>query len=604
MKRLLILYILCLISVCAYANVSITAQAPDVVAVDEQFRLQFTVNSQSVTSVSNLPDIPGFEVLYGPSRSTSYSMQIINGKQSQNSSTTYSYVLMATKTGTYTLPKLTVVVGGKSYTSNAVQVKVLANSNASSSHSHSSSQPSVVKSPASTSISNKDLFIAVTANKNEVYEQEPVLLTYRVYSRVNLTELRGNMPDLKGFMVKEIPLPQQKSFSVDTFNGENYYTTVWSQYLMFPQQSGKLTIPKIKFDGVVVVSNPNIDLIDAFFNGTSSSVRQRKTIIAPSLDIKVKPLPEGPADFSGGVGSFTIKAKAKNATLKQNETLDIQVSISGSGNVDLIKAPKVEFPSDFDTYDPKMTNSTKLTSSNMNGSLVIDYLAVPKNKGHYTIPGIKLIYFDTQSRDYKTIQTGPIEVEVLKGEKNIYADKQREILAKSDIRFIKTGDVKLSQKADVFWNTPVYWLLYVVGLILLGMVLYVVNHRMSVKGDSILMRRQGANRLAIRRLKKAQQLQKKNQADAFYDEMLNALNGFVADKLNITISELSKERVAAELADANVSQELCDSYLRLLDNCEFMRYAGGADKNLQMDEIYHQGLNIIRLLDAAIKRKQ
>lgn len=604
MKRLLILYILCLISVCAYANVSITAQAPDVVAVDEQFRLQFTVNSQSVTSVSNLPDIPGFEVLYGPSRSTSYSMQIINGKQSQNSSTTYSYVLMATKTGTYTLPKLTVVVGGQSYTSNAVQVKVLANSNASSSHSHSSSQPSVVKSPASTSISNKDLFIAVTANKNEVYEQEPVLLTYRVYSRVNLTELRGNMPDLKGFMVKEIPLPQQKSFSVDTFNGENYYTTVWSQYLMFPQQSGKLTIPKIKFDGVVVVSNPNIDLIDAFFNGTSSSVRQRKTIIAPSLDIKVKPLPEGPADFSGGVGSFTIKAKAKNATLKQNETLDIQVSISGSGNVDLIKAPKVEFPSDFDTYDPKMTNSTKLTSSNMNGSLVIDYLAVPKNKGHYTIPGIKLIYFDTQSRDYKTIQTGPIEVEVLKGEKNIYADKQREILAKSDIRFIKTGDVKLSQKADVFWNTPVYWLLYVVGLILLGMVLYVVNHRMSVKGDSILMRRQGANRLAIRRLKKAQQLQKKNQADAFYDEMLNALNGFVADKLNITISELSKERVAAELADANVSQELCDSYLRLLDNCEFMRYAGGADKNLQMDEIYHQGLNIISLLDAAIKRKK
>ena len=604
MKRLLILYILCLISVCAYANVSITAQAPDVVAVDEQFRLQFTVNSQSVTSVSNLPDIPGFEVLYGPSRSTSYSMQIINGKQSQNSSTTYSYVLMATKTGTYTLPKLTVVVGGQSYTSNAVQVKVLANSNASSSHSHSSSQPSVVKSPASTSISNKDLFIAVTANKNEVYEQEPVLLTYRVYSRVNLTELRGNMPDLKGFMVKEIPLPQQKSFSVDTFNGENYYTTVWSQYLMFPQQSGKLTIPKIKFDGVVVVSNPNIDLIDAFFNGTSSSVRQRKTIIAPSLDIKVKPLPEGPADFSGGVGSFTIKAKAKNATLKQNETLDIQVSISGSGNVDLIKAPKVEFPSDFDTYDPKMTNSTKLTSSNMNGSLVIDYLAVPKNKGHYTIPGIKLIYFDTQSRDYKTIQTGPIEVEVLKGEKNIYADKQREILAKSDIRFITTGDGKLSQKADVFWNTPVYWLLYVVGLILLGMVLYVVNHRMSVKGDSILMRRQGANRLAIRRLKKAQQLQKKNQADAFYDEMLNALNGFVADKLNITISELSKERVAAELADANVSQELCDSYLRLLDNCEFMRYAGGADKNLQMDEIYHQGLNIISLLDAAIKRKK
>lgn len=603
MKRLIFLYILCIFSIYAYADINVTAQAPDVVAVDEQFRLQFTVNSQSVTDVSNLPEIPGFEVLYGPSRSTSYSMQIINGKQSQSSSTTYSYVLMAKKKGTFTMPKLTVTVGGHNYTSNAVHVKVLENSNASSSAS-SSSQPALVKSPTSSSVSNKDLFIAVTANKSEVYEQEPVLLTYRVYSRVNLTELRGDMPDLKGFMVKEIPLPQQKSFSVDTFNGENYYTTVWSQYLMFPQQSGKLTIPKIKFDGVVVMSNPNIDLLDAFFNGTSSSIQQRKTIIAPSLDINVKPLPEGPADFSGGVGSFTIKATTKNATLKQNETLDLQVCITGSGNVDLLKAPKVEFPADFDTYDPKMTNSTKLTSANMNGSLIIDYLAVPKNKGHYTIPSIKFTYFDTQTRSYKTIESAPVEIEVLKGEKNIYADKQREILAKSDIRFIKTGEVKLAQKADVFWNTPLYWSLYIIGIVLLCIVFYVVNHRLSVKGDSILMRRQGANRLAIGRLKKAQQLQKKNMPDAFYDEMLNALNGFVADKLNIPISELSKERVAEELTGAGVAADLCDRYLHLLDDCEFMRYAGGADKNTQMDDVYHQGLKIISMLDAVIKKNK
>ncbi len=603
MKRLIFLYILCIFSIYAYADINVTAQAPDVVAVDEQFRLQFTVNSQSVTDVSNLPEIPGFEVLYGPSRSTSYSMQIINGKQSQSSSTTYSYVLMAKKKGTFTMPKLTVTVGGHNYTSNAVHVKVLENSNASSSAS-SSSQPALVKSPTSSSVSNKDLFIAVTANKSEVYEQEPVLLTYRVYSRVNLTELRGDMPDLKGFMVKEIPLPQQKSFSVDTFNGENYYTTVWSQYLMFPQQSGKLTIPKIKFDGVVVMSNPNIDLLDAFFNGTSSSIQQRKTIIAPSLDINVKPLPEGPADFSGGVGSFTIKATTKNATLKQNETLDLQVCITGSGNVDLLKAPKVEFPADFDTYDPKMTNSTKLTSANMNGSLIIDYLAVPKNKGHYTIPSIKFTYFDTQTRSYKTIESAPVEIEVLKGEKNIYADKQREILAKSDIRFIKTGEVKLAQKADVFWNTPLYWSVYIIGIVLLCIVFYVVNHRLSVKGDSILMRRQGANRLAIGRLKKAQQLQKKNMPDAFYDEMLNALNGFVADKLNIPISELSKERVAEELTGAGVAADLCDRYLHLLDDCEFMRYAGGADKNTQMDDVYHQGLKIISMLDAVIKKNK
>lgn len=593
---------MCLTFTGVYSNVTVTAQAPDVVALDEQFRLQYTVNSQSVTDISKLPEISGFEVLYGPSRSTSFSMQIINGKQTQNSSTTYSYVLMAKKKGTFTMPALTVTVNGRKYTSNTVHVKVMSNSNASS--GSSSSRPSVVKSPNTEKISNKDLFIAVTANKSEVYEQEPVLLTYRVYSRVNLTELRGNMPDLKGFMVKEIPLPQQKSFSIDTFNGENYYTTVWSQYLMFPQQSGKLTIPKIKFDAVVVFSNPNIDLLDAFFNGTSGSIQQKKTIITPSLDVKVKPLPDSPEDFSGGVGAFTIKAKAKNSTLKQNETLDLQVVISGSGNVDLIKAPKVEFPLDFDTYDPKMTNSTKLTSSNMNGSLTIDYLAVPKNKGHYTIPSIKLTYFDTQAKSYKTIQTEPVEIEVLKGEKNVYADKQREILAKSDIRFIKTGDVKLHQKEDVLWNTSFYWMLYLAGLILAGLVFYILNRRMTVKGDSILMRRQGANRLATRRLKKALQLQRKAQSDMFYEEMLNALNGFVADKLNIPISELSKERMADDLSKSGVTPELSDRFLRLLDECEFMRYAGGTDKGERMEDIYRQGLDVIDLLDSSIKKKK
>jgi len=604
MKRYLVLLLLCLTFTGVYPNVTVTAQAPEVVAQDEQFRLQYTVNSQSVTDISKLPDIPGFEVLYGPSRSTSFSMQVINGKQTQNSSTTYSYVLMAKKKGTFTMPQLTVTVNGHNYTSNTVHVKVMANSNASGSSSSSSMHPSVVKSPNTAKVSNKDLFIAVTANKSEVYEQEPVLLTYRVYSRVNLTELRGNMPDLKGFMVKEVPLPQQKSFSVDTFNGENYYTTVWSQYLMFPQQSGNLTIPKIKFDGVVVFSNPNIDLLDAFFNGTSASIQQRKTIIAPSLDIKVKALPESPEGFSGGVGAFTIKARAKNPTLKQNETLDLQVIVSGSGNVDLIKAPNVEFPSDFDTYDPKMTNSTKLTSSNMNGSLTIDYLAVPKNKGHYTIPSIKLTYFDTQTKSFKTIQTEPVEIEVLKGEKNIYTDKQREILAKSDIRFIKTGDVKLHQKEDVFWNTSLYWLMYLAGLILTSVIFYILNHRTTVKGDSILMRRRGANRLATRRLKKALLLQKKVQSDLFYEEMLNALNGFVADKLNIPISELSKERMAEDLSASGVTPELSDRYLRLLDECEFMRYAGGTDKNARMEDIYRQGLDMIDLLDSAIKRKK
>lgn len=583
----------------AWGAIVVRSQAPDAVAVNEQFRVQYTVNSQSVTDISAFPDMPGFEVLYGPSKSTSFSMQIINGKQSQSSSTTYTYVLLAKKKGDFVLPRLTVTVGGRNYTSNAVKVRVLQNANTAS-----SSSPALVKSSGNAKVSNKDLFIAVTANKNEVYEQEPVLLTYRVYSKVNLRELRGNMPDLKGFMVKEIPLPQQKSFSVGTFHGENYYTTVWSQYLMFPQQSGKLQIPQIKFDGVVVISNPDIDLLDAFFNGTSGAIQKRKTIVAPSLDIKVKPLPEKPADFSGGVGDFTIKAVAKNPTLKENETLNFQVAISGVGNVDLIKAPQVKFPNDFDVYDPKMTNNTKLSTTSMNGSLVIDYPAVPKNKGEYTIPPVSLTYFDTKTHSYKTIATQPIKVTVLKGEKNVFADKQREILAKSDIRYIKTGDVTLYQKEDGLWNTAVYWLLYGLGILAFGAIYYGIRRQKSMQGNTVRKRSSGASRLAIRRLKKAKRLCDKGESDAFFEEMLNALNGFAADKMNIPVAELSKERMSSELKDRDIASDLQDRFFQILDECEFMRYAGGSEKATRMEEKYQQGLQIISLLDSQIKKKK
>ena len=593
-----------MLSTTVLAEVKVIAQAPQVVAEDEQFHLQYVVNSNNISSISTLKDIPEFKILYGPSKSTSFSFQSINGKQTQNSTTTYTYTLLAKKKGTYTLPKMTVTVAGKQYTSNVVQVKVVDNANASS-HSQQGGRPNAaaVKSSDGMNISNKDLFIAVTANKSVVYEQEPILLTYRVYSKVNLTQLSGKMPDLKGFMVKEVPLPQQKSFSVGEFEGENYYTTVWSQYVMFPQQTGKMTIPKIQFDGVVVLSNPNIDLLDAFFNGTSSTIQKKKTIIAPSLDVTVKALPEKPDDFSGGVGDFRIKATAKNPKLKENETLQIQLVISGSGNVDLIKTPTVQFPSGFDTYDPKTTNNTKIEAGNINGNLVIDYLAIPQNKGTYTIPPIKLTYFDTQSYAYKTIQTDPLTIEVLKGEKNIYAEKQREILAQKDIRYLKSGEVKLREKkTSSFWNTKQYWLSYFLLLILFAAANAFLYWRGRAQGMG--GRSQNANKIAKIRLKKAHRLLLNQQAAPFYEETLNALSGFVCDRLNIPVAEMSKDRMRAELQASGVSQEAADALIGLLDECEFMRYAGSREDKTKMDEIYQQAIKMISSLDALIKKKK
>lgn len=603
MRKFLLFLFVSLSFISLEAAIRVSTSAPNIVAQGQQFNIQYTINTQVVSSIGNFPKMSAFEILYGPAKSTSYSFQSINGKQSQSSATTYSYTLMAKKKGTFTLPGIILNVSGHSYKSNSFRIQVVSNGGTRGS-SHTINSISPVKENVSGKISNKDLFIAVTANKSQVYEQEPVVLTYRVYTKLNLTQLAGKMPDLKGFLVKEIPLPQQKSFSVSSFHGENYYTTVWSQYVMFPQQTGKLVVPKIRFDGVVSMSNPNIDPIDAFFNGNTGDIRKEKSIMAPSLTINVKSLPAKPVDFSGGVGNFTIKTIVKNPKLKENETLDFQVIISGTGNMDLIKAPTVKFPLGFDTYDPKMTNNSKITANNLNGNVVIDYLAVPKNKGDYTIPSIGFTYFDTRTNSYKTIYTVPIKISVAKGEKNIYSDKQDEILARSDIKYIRTGDVTLHQKEDLFWNTARYWFFYILAIVLFGNAFYIFNHRKLINSNVALKRSHCANRLAVVRLKKAYQLMKKKEEKKFYEEMLSVLFGYVSDKFSISTADLSKEWVEKVLFDADVSQNILGEFMSLLDKCEFLRYSGSGNEDNQMEKIYENGLQIISQLDSVIKKQR
>ncbi len=608
-KLFYILFLLLFPTSILRAAVRVVATAPSVVAQGEQFRLEYEVNTQDVKSAQVIEKIPGFDILYGPSKSSSYSVQIINGHQSSVSSITYGYTLMAQKPGTYSLPPITVTVAGKSYTSNSLKIKVVAgNGNASGSspsqQGGGSSRPSPSTSSSPARISNKDLFITVTANKTHVYEQEPILLTYRVYTRVDLRQLGGKMPDLKGFMVKEVPLPQQKSFSVDSYNGQNYNTTVWSQYVMFPQQTGKLSIPSIKFDGIVAFVDPNIDILDAFFNGSSGSIQRKKTIMAPSLDIQVSPLPQKPADFSGAVGSFTIKSVLKTPHPRENESLNLQIKINGTGNVDLIKAPVVKFPSDFDTYAPKQNAQSKISTAGMVGTMTIDYVAVPKRKGTYTIPPVEFTYFDTSSNTYKTIRTDPVTLNVAKGEKNIYSDKQQEILAKSDIRYIKSGNVSLHHKEDLFWNRSNYWLCYLVAILAFAASFYYLRRRSALQGDLVGQRVRGASRVATLRMKKANRLLHEHNTDEFYEETLRALQGYVSDKLSIPVSSLTKERIMEEFRLQQVPQELADSFIRLQDNCEFFRYSQAGNEQKSADEIYNKAAEVISSLDRILKKKR
>lgn len=585
------------------ADVNVTASAPSVINEGGSFRLSFKISSLEIESVSDLGEIDGFEILYGPSRSTSQSVRIINGKTTSESSTTLTYTLRATKKGSYTLPKLSVKVGGKSYTSNAVKIEVvegaLPGQQQSSGNSGQSSNSGGQSVSKSTKTSGKDLFITVVANKKEVYEQEPILLTYKVYTKLNLTQLSGKMPDLNGFMSKEIELPKEKNFTVEPFGGENYYTVEWSKYVMFPQQTGKLSIPSIKFEGVVVYEDRSIDPFDAFFNGLRGGIQKKRTIVAPGVDINVKPLPAGkPDNFSGGVGQFKIKSTLLTKQPKTGESIDLEVVISGVGNLDLVAAPTVQFPDGFDTYEPRQKVNTKITTSGMQGSMTVNYVAIPQSKGKYTIPAIEFSYFDPSAGKYKTLHTEPIDIEVAQGSKTTYSGRQQEIDAKSDIRYLKKWNFEPSEGSQEFYGSTRHVGAYV-GVSLLGILIGLLLFRMSRSSGATTPGRQaGGNK---RCLKRARRMMHAGREDAFYEELLSALHGYLSRKLGIPLAEISESAIEQRCSERGLSVDIISEVTALLSQCEMHRYAA-TQSGETMEQTYERATRLISELDKNLRK--
>lgn len=607
MKKYIALLWLCCLTVGIRAAVQIKAAAPDVVEEGEQFRLSFTVNTQDVSNF-HLPTLKGFSVDMGPSRSSQSSFQMINGKTSQSSSVTYTYILSALKTGTYTIPAATATVNGKQYRSNTVNIEVVPGSGggAQSRQQGGGQHERMQMQDAGAKITGKDLFITVTADKQRLYEQEAVVLTYKVYSLDNLSQLAGGMPDLEGFHTQEIELPQQKSLKMEEHNGRRYGTVVWRQYVLFPQRSGKMTIPSIKFEGIVVQQNRNIDPIDAFFNGGSTMVEVKKTIVAPSLTLQVDPLPSPrPANFSGAVGKFNISASLTPSEVKTNDALTLRITVSGSGNMKLMKAPVVNFPKDFETYDAKITDQTKVGRGGVSGNKIFDYLAVPRHPGEYTVPPVEFCYFDTDAKAYKTVKTEGFDLNVAKGKGGSgggnYTNKEDVELLASDIRYIHQGEVRLQQKGESYFGTAAYWWSYVIPL-LAFIVLVVVFRKQAMENANVAkMRNKKANKAAAKRLKQAAALLKADKPAEFYDEVLKALWGYVGDKLNLPATELNKENVSEKLQAKGTDVSVVQQLVETMNDCEFARYAPG-DPSQTMDKIYAAATEVIDKMESSIKR--
>ena len=590
---------------------TLTGSAPSHVSVGEQFRLTYTVNTQNATDF-RAGDIPGeLEVLIGPNRSMQSSYQMINGHTSSSSSITYTYIVCATKNGSFTIPPAHVVVGGKTIASNTLNIKVSGSPQASSGsggspRQHRQDEGGEIRD-AGSQISGSDLFIKVSANKKRVYEQEPILLTYKVYTLVGLTSLRGDMPDLKSFYTQEVSLPSQKSFSIETFNGRPYRTTTWSQYVMFPQMTGKLQIPSITFEGIVVQQNRNIDPFEAFFNGGSGYIEVKKKIIAPGIDIEVDPLPERPAGFSGGVGHFTVSASLSKTETKANDPVSVRITVSGIGNLKLVKQPQIELPKDFDKYEPKVTDKTKLTTAGIEGLMIYDILIVPRHQGHYEIPPVSLTYFDTASKSYKTVTSEPLTLDVAKGSgpgaMSDYSGQQDLQELSRDIRYIKTGNVRQQGIDEFFFGSTAYWItLAIMALVFIS--LFVIFRQRAIENANVTKRRAGkANKVATKRLKKASKLMADNKPGEFYDEVLRALWGYVGDKLNIPVEQLSHDNISQRLSERGVGEETIAQFIGALDECEFERYAPGDPKG-NMNKVYEKALTAIEQIEGTMRKRR
>ena len=605
-KVLLILFTFHLSLITSLAQ-TLTGSAPSHVAVGEQFRLSYTVNTQDVSDF-RAGDIPEeLDVLIGPNRSMQSSYQMINGHTSSTSSITYTYIVCATKNGTFTISPAHVVVNGKSIASNSLTIKVSGTAQSGSSRQRQNDDEGGEMRDAGSHISGSDLFIKVSANKKRVHEQEPILLTYKVYTLVSLTQLRGDMPDLKSFYTQEVDLPQQKSFSVETVNGRPYRTCTWSQYVMFPQMTGKLQIPSITFEGIVVQQNRNIDPFEAFFNGGSGYIEVKKKIVAPGIEIQVDPLPERPANFSGGVGQFNISAQLDKTATKANDPVSLRIIVSGVGNLKLIKQPVINIPKDFDQYDPKITDQTKLTNNGLEGSKIYDFLIVPRHQGKYEIPPVEFTYFDTSSSSYKTARSEGFTLDVAKGSGtgavNDFTDQAGLKELNKDIRYIKTGDVRTQGIDNFFYGSVAYWVTLIV-LALIFISLFIVFRQRAIDNANVTkMRGKKANKVATKRLKKAARLMADNKPGEFYDEVLRALWGYVGDKLNIPVEQLSHDNISQRLAERQVDTETVSQFIEALDECEFERYAPGDPKG-NMNKVYEKAMTAIEKIEETMKKRR
>lgn len=603
MRKLAFLFVLFLtVGVMAKAaDVVFKAVAPNAVVMGQQFRLAYTVNAEAKASDLRIPELTDFDVLMGPSTSSSMSTQIVNGSVSSETSFTFTYILMPKKEGTFNIGPASIKVKGANYTSNALALKVLPPDKAAEASAGNGGQTA--------SIGKDDYFVRVEVSDRNVYEQEGFLVTFKLYAARMCGLNNAKFPEYEGFLAQEIE-QKDPQWSQDHYNGRNYYTVVLKQTVLYPQRPGKLTIDSGKFDAVINI--PTQRKVRSIFDDFMDAYdKVQKVLVSSPVTIDVKPLPSGkPASFSGAVGNFTMTSDINSTNVKTNDAVTIKLKISGNGNIKLIKNPEVVFPNDFDIFDPKVETDLKTTTAGVSGSKTIEYMAIPRYAGDFEIPAIAFSYFDPKSGSYKTLKSDAYKLHVEQGEGGSatspvvsnFSNKESVKYLGKDIRYLKVKDFNFIANNDIFFGSFMYYMCYLVPAILFIVFFFIYRKQVKENSNIALVRTKKANKIAVKRLKNAGKLMKENKKEEFYDEVLRALWGYLSDKLNIPQASLTKDNVEIELAKYGVDDTLTKEFMDILNTCEFARYAP-AQASDAMDKLYELTVDAIGKMENTIKKQ-
>lgn len=591
-------------------QVDFVMEGPEAVSLGEQFRLGFTVNQQGTDL--QLPDLSNFDVLMGPSTSQSFSSQIINGKATQSYSFSYTFILRAKKEGKFTIRPASIKVGGKTYESNSMEIQVVKGqpqqqqSSSGGGGGQAASQQGNSDTPTGT-ISKENLFVRVAVDKTNVSKGEQIMATVKIYVSPNVA-LNGfddvKLPSYEGFWTKEIEIPTQVNFSREVYNGRIYQVGTLKKTILFPQQTGNIRIDPFEISCLI---RQRVRQQQSFFDDFFDNYRMVKAkVVSDPLVISVKDLPNQPAGFNGAVGNFSVTSSIDKTELKSNEAVTLKLTVSGSGNLSLINPPKLELPQDFEAYDPKTTDKSIASDNGLSGSITFEYLFIPRYAGNFTIPSIPFVFFNPSTRQFETRSTEAYNIRVAKGSDDqggsmvsSFSKEDVKMIGK-DIRFIRQNNAKLKPKGSSFYGTFEFYLIYILSLA--GFAAFYVINRKKIKESAniALMKNKRANRVALKRLKEASEHLKNNKAEQFYESVIKALWGYLSDKLSIPVAELNRDKASASLLARGVEQETVNELMKIIDDCEFARYAPAAFSGT-MKEVYDGAARLMGIFEKQIR---